>query len=482
MKLRNLAYAAMIAVAFTACSNGDDPIPTPEPEAGTTLAVSIKNAQTKADSDISSLAVIVADASGIIETVFTGGPRSASITDETSPFAVEQGSKQVMVIANVATLPTTIAKGQPLANVETALISMADEGESKLSMNSAIYTVDIKANTRNYLGYKTARVKELEKDLGNIAAVTDPLPAEVKEFRTDAPVKLYRNVAKVVINSIKMGDTWKANTVYPKPAFEVVDVIVVQTHKFSQLASLKEWGPTSNASAWVSPFAPGTFGLFTQTGAWGQAPGIVAGFSDFPLKKDLTPYIGYEDETNPDLKFGTAGTDNPDAVELYVYENTKAPATSVNYGTDKGLTLVSLRGLLSYNDANGDRKQEMRRFTFAVGVTGFWPVKGTHEYGYTLPGDEFTATSYADAGRSFALPTDDLSATGKTAIGALRNLKYIVDLTINGKGYGGGDPGEDPEDPTDDDPDPYGPDEEQFLDVTVKVVEWGKISQPVDVD
>ena len=52
MKLRNLLFGTMIACAFAACSNEDDPIPNvdPTPEAGTataSLTVSVKNSVRK---------------------------------------------------------------------------------------------------------------------------------------------------------------------------------------------------------------------------------------------------------------------------------------------------------------------------------------------------------------------------------------------------------------------------------------------------
>ena len=60
MKLRNLLFGTMIACAFAACSNEDDPIPnvdpTPTPETGTAdLTIVVKNltksTQTKAGED-----------------------------------------------------------------------------------------------------------------------------------------------------------------------------------------------------------------------------------------------------------------------------------------------------------------------------------------------------------------------------------------------------------------------------------------------
>lgn len=43
MKLRNLLFGTMIACAFVACSNDDDPTPTPEAKGEASLVVSVKN-------------------------------------------------------------------------------------------------------------------------------------------------------------------------------------------------------------------------------------------------------------------------------------------------------------------------------------------------------------------------------------------------------------------------------------------------------
>ena len=67
MKLRNLLFGTMIACAFVACSNDDDPTPEPTPEVGTgTLIAGLDSkALTKANSsEITSLIVALYRADG----------------------------------------------------------------------------------------------------------------------------------------------------------------------------------------------------------------------------------------------------------------------------------------------------------------------------------------------------------------------------------------------------------------------------------
>ena len=93
MKLRNLLFGTMIACAFAACSNEDDPIVGPDqPQTGdveTTLAFAIKGADTKtkagtqtaAEEKVNNLRVILYTADGSYVASSTTGANEDGAND-----------------------------------------------------------------------------------------------------------------------------------------------------------------------------------------------------------------------------------------------------------------------------------------------------------------------------------------------------------------------------------------------------------------
>ena len=217
MKVRNLLFGTMIACAFVACSNDDDPISGGGENNGdgkTYVEVNAKSAITKAAADeaITSLTLIVADNSGKIEAIADNASEkgNGSLSRKAS---VTPGQKKVIMLANVTVAESYIGKN--LSAVAALTNDITSETDGNLSMNSVVYDIIVKANATTYLGYS-----------GTTSA------SEV--YLTDAPndgVKLYRNVAKVVLNTIKVTEELGAgNSQYPNGKWDVKSVYIADAN------------------------------------------------------------------------------------------------------------------------------------------------------------------------------------------------------------------------------------------------------------
>lgn len=424
MKLRNLLCATMVACAFASCSN-DDGIDgnggkTPE---GATAQLEVKISTpslTKAvgeSATIASLGVLVFDASTNkleakgIDVAGKAGEGKSVVADN-----LTAGQKKVLVLANMKSKMDTYTTATTLDNVlaDTQDFSNA-EVDGSLSMNSQVYTVDLKAGVINYLGYGD----------------TNPSNDSENNYLTQAgtqPVKLYRNVARIVLESVQV----TANqTKYPGAKLTVNRVFVLHGNKTTKVATEKPWGTTmpevmnylngctnTDYAAWVA-FMAGK----TQIQAYltGSNYENVPAYSNTITNQSLT----YDQKWQPaDQSF-------------YVYENT---STALH-------TLLVVEGKLEYGEVTGD-KAELRYYSVAIGKDGITGIDATTGV-YPVPAG-------FDGNRDGGLT------------GTVRNIQYNVNLKVAGPGY----------------TTPFGPDakDETKLDVQVEVVNFGAVNQDVTIE
>lgn len=426
MKLRNLLFGTMIACAFAACSNEDDPIPNVDPttpETGDTeLIVNTNGASTKAGSDISDVKILVFNGWSDAATLETIGTAYNTSNSTENSIKVKTGNKRILVLANVDG-SVEISEGESFSSVIAKDLTYTAAEASKLSMNSKYYDVTISSG-KNYLGYTTTQ--------------------EGTMLTSDEPVYLYHNVAKVKMGTIKISEDVK--TQYTDAEFTAKEVFILHAPKSSKLAGANgaQWGSTVKAgdkfvngyastdyAGWVAKMAS-LEKIFKFDADQCEADAVTS------LKKTLAGKVA---------KVSTAGAIAVTATvneEFNVYEN-------LNTGDEEMLTLLVVKGDFKYKIGTGDgdyKTETGRYFPIAVGVTGF-------SDGYSLP------TGIDGISSEIRTPN---KGTDKY-IGVIRNLQYNVNMTLNGVGYDT----------------PFGPKDNNMLFTNVEVVAFGEVSQDVTV-
>lgn len=418
MKLRNFMYATMIACAFASCSK-DDEIPTPgtEPAAeGTTLSLQIAaptltKADESVDADINTLSMLVFEESNnTLEAIGTKDGDNLW----TKAVEVKAGSKSIIVLANV-TLPAAVEKGATLTVVQNALqkalnAQNAIEAANNLTMNSKLYTkVQVAPDTKNMLGFTQ---DEATKAGGALVTGIDDAASKVK---------LYRTVARIVLNEVKTKEYYGTNTdkiAYKSPKLDVTDVFLLQGSKMTSLWSATEYAATE--------IVDGGF-LFGKTG-----------FSD--EEKDNYTLVDY---TEADVYSGY----NIDVTSWEDITTTPATKGTVFYAyenTSSNRTLLVVAGKFSYLTGEGENTrvemESTRYYPIAIGVSDV----------------TFSANAVA--------LLKDIRGL-ESYKGVYRNLQYNVNLTIVGPGYkrptGGGDP--------------------TTIESQVEVVAYGDVNQDVEI-
>ena len=426
MKLRNLMYATMIACAFASCSNDDVPTPdngNPDAEGGTSLTVKFdKAADTKASGDITSLSMLVFNADGKLEVVGTKAttPAVEEGSDAVAHAELTAGVKEVALIANYI-VPTTGEQsliGKTKAEVFAALNKTFDselEVEGTLTMNSKIYTgVVVAAEKKNVFGFATAPAGYV-----NVEGLTD---TDLK-----SPVKLYRNVAKVVLNKISTKMAENSNKPrYSDPQLVLKEIFILQGHKKTNLMG-ENWGQYATTNVddeWYSAYA--------HTDEWTEKDDLYT-LVENPIVPENTPSWIKTTIT------GTVTTSNAYETvnSFYVYENTNL--------TNR--TLLVVKGDFSYKINDTDRKTESDRY-------------------YTIAlGENFQVSAGESNVASELLTLRGVTGNDGKYNGLYRNLQYDLTLTVTGPGYqtpgGGGDP--------------------TTLDVQCVVVPFGQVNQDVEI-
>lgn len=426
MKLRNLMYATMIACAFASCSNDDVPTPdngNPDAEGGTSLTVKFdKAADTKASGDITSLSMLVFNADGKLEVVGTKAttPAVEEGSDAVAHAELTAGVKEVALIANYI-VPTTGEQsliGKTKAEVFATLNKTFDselEVEGTLTMNSKIYTgVVVAAEKNNVFGFATAPAGYV-----NVEGLTD---TDLK-----SPVKLYRNVAKVVLNKISTKMAENSNKPrYSDPQLVLKEIFILQGHKKTNLIG-ENWGQYATTNVddeWCSAYA--------HTDEWTEKDDLYT-LVENPTVPENTPSWIKTTITGTVTTLNAYKTAN----SFYVYENTDLD----------NRTLLVVKGDFSYKINDTDRKIESDRY-------------------YTIAlGENFQVSAGESNVASELLALRGVTGNDGKYNGLYRNLQYDLTLTVTGPGYqtpgGGGDP--------------------TTLDVQCVVVPFGQVNQDVEI-
>ncbi|HJG98060.1 MAG TPA: fimbrial protein [Parabacteroides johnsonii] len=426
MKLRNLMYATMIACAFASCSNDDVPTPdngNPDAEGGTSLTVKFdKAADTKASGDITSLSMLVFNADGKLEVVGTKAttPAVEEGSDAVAHAELTAGVKEVALIANYI-VPTTGEQsliGKTKAEVFATLNKTFDselEVEGTLTMNSKIYTgVVVAAEKNNVFGFATAPAGYV-----NVEGLTD---TDLK-----SPVKLYRNVAKVVLNKISTKMAENSNKPrYSDPQLVLKEIFILQGHKKTNLIG-ENWGQYATTNVddeWCSAYA--------HTDEWTEKDDLYT-LVENPTVPENTPSWIKTTITGTVTTLNAYETAN----SFYVYENTDLD----------NRTLLVVKGDFSYKINDTDRKIESDRY-------------------YTIAlGENFQVSAGESNVASELLALRGVTGNDGKYNGLYRNLQYDLTLTVTGPGYqtpgGGGDP--------------------TTLDVQCVVVPFGQVNQDVEI-
>lgn len=430
MKLRNLLYATMIACAFASCSNDDDPIDngggneTPNAEAALEVKIAtpaLTKAEGVTDKTISSLAVLVFDVkTGRLES--KGNKEGKAGASSVIAEKITAGAKRVLVLANVESKVSGyiagLTNGTEYSTVLGDTKDFAEEVDGKLSMNSGVYNVDIQAGVTNYLGYTEAQAQEYEGHYLSQA-----------EGKT---VKLYRNVAKIVLDQIQVtADPAK----YKNAKLDIENVFILHANKTTKLVGAEgaSWGTTMQAP--LNYLNGATNEMYTNT--WVAYMDGKEKVQNYLTSSGLYDYNVIFSSRLTKTGLTVEGTTTPwkpaEKNAFYAYENT---STDI-------YTLLVVQGKFKYGEV---QNPESRYYSVAIGKDGISGIGGDGTY--SAPGG-------FDGSRS-------------SLSGTVRNLQYNVDLKVAGPGY----------------TTPFGPkaEDDTYLDVKVEVVDFGHINQSTEIE
>ncbi len=434
MKLRNLAYAAMIAVAFTACSNENDPTPTPDPAGGdgqTYLTVGVKKAvgtRAVTDADINTLAVLVF-ADGTLENFGVAAPTAFN---EGPCLTVSEGEKSIIVLANtveesglISGTTHTLEIGETeLEDFLTWEFTYGAAGmpdvESALMLSSQIYTETLLKNVHNLLGFAVG------------AKPSTHTEAATYNLSVTSPVKMYRNVAKINLKEIKFDFTGHdlyldkyENSMY----LDNIEIYALNGNKTTLIASADQWGSLEPEET-----ASGYYGIDAETfveRSTGAGVPLIASWQTFAAGTEYQQADNYHAAAAP--------------FSFYAFENSSA--------TDR--TLLVIKGDLTYY--TGGVYNE---------TTSEWdedPTARTQANQYYVISIGYAK---ADGKGTISWPNNDnenFVFTGSREFkGVMRNLQYDITPTI--KGFGAPTTIEEPSG-------------KAQLDVLVDVVDWGTVVQ-----
>ena len=289
------------------------------------------------------------------------------------------------------------------------------EVEGTLTMNSKIYTgVVVAAEKKNVFGFATAPAGYV-----NVGGLTD---TDLK-----SPVKLYRNVAKVVLNKISTKVAENSNKPrYSDPQLVLKEIFILQGHKKTNLMgeNWDQYATTNVDDEWYSAYA--------HTDEWTEKDDLYT-LVENPTVPENTPSWIKTTITGTVTTLNAYETAN----SFYVYENTDLD----------NRTLLVVKGDFSYKISDTGRKTESDRY-------------------YTIAlGENFQVSAGESNVASELLVLRGVTGNDGKYNGLYRNLQYDLTLTVTGPGYqtpgGGGDP--------------------TTLDVQCVVVPFGQVNQDVEI-
>ena len=438
----------MIACAFAACSNEDDPIVGPDqPQTGeveTTLAFAIKGADTKtkagtqtgAEEKVNNLRVILYTADGNYVASSTTGATKDNVNDNrevqmTAKLPAGVTSYKVLAVANLSTsfadnVGTSLAAMEQGAPFGTGA-AIGDAGLPMSSGVSAAFTVTL--GKANYYGYTTDDIVDYDATKDVIVA-SEPLP-------------LIRNVARVDLKKV----TLDLNASTKEPGYTAISAQLQLQEAFilharikaaaADLSTTPSWW-NSTAGTWgtiAAQYTASTTELLSGRNVFESTPSTfenVVGTADDGYKTVLSQTITQNSTV--------AVSQELEGISFYILENDKTSASreivvtgddAVTNHSHQYATELVIKGkykVTSATNTSGTYKypEEVRYWTIKIGIDG-------------------------------------ISGSGAGTGSVHRNYIYeITEATIAGPGY---------KDPTKKEDDPI------QLFVKTKVTDWGRATQ-----
>ena len=475
MKLRNLLFGTMIACAFAACSNEDDPIPNvdPTPEAGTadlTIVVKnlAKNTQTKADEGIDanakadeakiySLFVALYNEDGTFLQVSDSPVNKDEETTDTNNEIQFTGLKagasyRALAFANVPKTALTATANS--FDLTSEYFVFTGESAKGLPMSSGISPVFTLEEGENYYGYTNTTG-------GN-------------SIESGKPLGLIRNVARVELSSLKLDMTsvkvgstevqkYKSGTakfvpgdvfvLHGRTKANVADQSTSNTAWFNKNENNVKWGDI--AASYGSTDAEKYFSGTNASSSFARFAGdLVATHYLKTLDGATTAPVYVQSWTSGGLtsltKDGVAVTDKKtitlaESLYFYVLPNNKTVAAREQAEPAEGTAFV------------------LDKLTLAseLVISGKYYVKATMSDGTSWKfGEENTPVLRY---WPIKIGIEGLETGSVYGNGVQRNVVYKISATIGGNGYA--DPTIPKDDPTAD------------LFVKTMVMNWGSASQ-----
>lgn len=447
MKLRNLLFGTMIACAFVACSNDDDPIDNgggnENPTGKTLLQVKPNAITTKATAAGKDFWVYVIDANGNI----VGEGKANEQFELTDPRA--EGNVEIIVLKNMPASMGTPANKADLFKEIT--FSNAEESDVTNSQNTAVYKVTIMRGAINKLGYDnvpTLGVNYLDNS-------GEAIPA----FRNVAMINLQ---TILIDNNIIQGGEVK----YTNPRLVIKEAFILNARNASYMASqtvLTRWAGTENAngvycngityadySEWVEEAEAENQKMYITKITEANYKTLIAdnwstsnicfngyrrGLYNLISGKLVNPTIDMTDVP-------TSNHWNPEySATFWTYENTNTANP----------TLLVVKGDFSYDQAAGtvENPNAVERVTME------------NRY-YTIKVGENLS-----AGSGLNLLDFGINSVNEI-VGIRRNIAYQVELTVKGPGS------KNPLFP--------GEDEKTYMNASVKLVGYGNVEQKPSID
>lgn len=259
MKFQNLIYATMVACAFSACSNDDDPTVDPAQELDATLTVAFNavgsngsglKSQTKSNvqgSEVGKIGIAVFN-DGAMTNMATGAlinykERIANTdTDTTDCIDAKAGAVNVLVVVNP---PEKVFEGKTTLEGFKEAISAANLNSAQPLMASATISYDLKKGR-------------------NVASTDAATLFPVADNRFTDNIKVFRNVANIDLESI---------TLRPRADFATDAKLVVSKAFIMHYRSnvkvfgvATAWCPVVNdASDNIVSNSTGTEGIYTHS-------------------------------------------------------------------------------------------------------------------------------------------------------------------------------------------------------------------------
>lgn len=425
MKLQNLIYATMVACAFSACSNDDDPnIPDPAQELDATLTVAfnsvgsngggLRSLQTKAGPENTANATIkkigiavfnagamgtgAEGASGMADGALISYKERTLVTgndiDSTDCVGAKSGYVDVLVVANPpANLEGLKTKQDFIAATNKG---NADIDPEALLMSSKVYRVELKKG-RNVIVKDDNDTKQIFTD-----------KAAVDNFITSSgDIQVFRNVANIQLNTIKVDPRADFGGTTNNATFKLKKVYVM--HYLPSVRIFgdadKVWCTVRDGSATITSNKEGTAMNKVYSGEGQQV-------------------FKYE---------GTAkAEDVTDMPSFFVYDNSSTAIINDN----ANVTALVIQGDYTYTANNG---------AVETSEDAYWTVY--------INNDKLQAPTAA-------------GFTGLEHCGVLRNVQYAINATITGTGSY----------------DPENPSAAATLTANVEVVPWGQLTLDPSID